>query len=159
MPVFLQQLTPLSEKPPHAVSCSKLEVLLGSLPLILSWILVDRGGLYTVPQQMLPFHFFFHRKLPFREQCGRMKTVSVYYCDELSLKRGPCWPTRRGKTSKLNKSTNGHEPSSHFSPLLPHLCTDCLSHNIISACWRWARISLRGFQQVSFSYSLLWFNF
>lgn len=49
------------------------------------------------------------------------------------------WPTQEGITSKLNKSTNGHQPR------LPSLRAGCLSP-IISARWWSAWISIKNLQ-------------
>ncbi len=71
-----------------------------------------------------------------------MKTVSVYYCEEPSLKR-PRWPTQEGITSKLSKSTNGHQPPpslcSHVSAQVViksqhHLGTPAISMNKLQKC-------------------------
>lgn len=47
-----------------------------------------------------------------------MKSVCVYYCDELSVRR-PRRPTHEGITSKPSKSTNGHRPPLPSAPITP----------------------------------------
>lgn len=132
---------------PHAVSCfskDRLKVPSRIVPLISSWTHSGKGGLYVVPQQMSASFI-----LSFGELSWWMKTVSVYYCEEPSLRR-TCWPTQEGITSKLNESTNGHQP-----PLPP--CSRDTAQVVevttsFSAHWQSPSEIFRDFQQVSSSH-------
>lgn len=98
-------------------------------PLILSWILSDRGGLSAVPQQMLPFHFPSRSDLPF----GGWKTVCLLLWGTVAGERPPLTLSARKnkQIEQVNKWTWASLPlflppptSQSRSPESQHLHAD-----------------------------------